>query len=49
MKVCVIDVLKIKNFNTFSGSIYKKYLTFLIYYINNVFCLYSRQNTLITQ
>jgi len=32
-----------------SGSIYKKYLTFLIHYINDVFGPYFRQDTLITQ
>jgi len=33
----------------FSGPIYKKHLTFLIHCINNVFGLYIRQDTSITQ
>jgi hypothetical protein len=35
--------------NTPSGLIYKKHLTFLIYFINDVFGLYFRQDTSITQ
>jgi len=31
------------------GPIYKKHLTFLIHYINDLFGLYSRQDTSITQ
>jgi len=40
--------IKIKM-NTPSGLIYKKHMTFLIHWINDVFGLYSRQDTSITQ
>ena len=43
VKICI------KKYDTPSGPIYNKYLTFLIYCISDVFDLYSRQDTSITQ
>jgi len=37
------------NLDTPSGPIYKEHFTFLIQCINDVFGIYSRQDTLITQ
>jgi len=43
------DVTVSRMINTLFGFIYKKYFTFLIYGINDVFGLYLILNTLIIQ
>jgi len=44
-----IQPLSTTKINTSFGPIYKKYLNFLVHCINDVFGLYSRQDTSISQ